>query len=105
MDDANKILAEMRALQVDLVEVERMEKLAEDRREALVARRQLLEETWTALWSRDDMTLIQAKMIAHQEIENRRKKNYWYWTTQLDKDTLGRRTRVLRWIYARLGGK
>ena len=105
MDDVTPLLEEMRRINEEWHELKRIEAETVTKFDAIKARRQLLDETWKMMWSHDQMTLIQAKMIAHDNIQGKRQRQYFDWVEYGNSGKESRWLKTIRFLYLKLGGK
>ena len=109
MDDATTLMHEMRRCHE---EGERLRALLEStskQAEVNRERKRLLGNTWRILYTNEGMTLVQAKMIAHEEDEDKKastKYNIsWTGDVVVRNKNASRWTKILRRLYFLLGGK
>lgn len=107
MDDATTLMLEMRRCHEEgerlRALLESTTKQAETNRE----RKRLLGSTWRILYSNDGMTLVQAKMIAHEEEKEKSMISRYNlsWTGDASQKNASAWTKFLRRLYFLLGGK
>lgn len=106
MEDISPLVNEMRLLNQEWLAAQAASEANDARIDNIKKRRQLLDETWKTLWGHEEMTLIQAKMIAHENVAEKKVRHYFDWATNDDVDfRQSRWTRMLRATYRFLGGK
>jgi len=107
MEDATTLLKELREVSQEGRDLEEQISLLDKRREALKERRALLENTWRVMQSNDVMTLIQAKMIAHENHGKKGRNQFFMWYGDFRESEVPQSwwTRILRSLYVGLGGR
>lgn len=105
MDEISPLLTELRAVNAESREISELEDKLRERKEKVRDRSSLLNDTWRILCSNEGMTLIQAKMIAHERASNGKRKMSFMWTEDRLPENENWWQRILRNLYIGLGGK